>query len=190
MFEDDPDDAKDRNSELPATSSPVVPAPEDFGGADPRLQELLAALAAARGIVIRRSTPDIKAIVSEVLSLKEVTEVTVVKDGIEVTAKKGGSDGGVPTWFPIAGVIFTAITMLSLFALVTGLAQAVQKNIFFNVWVAFCVAASASFLGGSAAAKGSLPIPAQWGDKPVNFSVWGGVAVFFVTLLLMWSLNG
>ena len=98
-----------------------------------------------------------------------------------------------PPWFAIAGVIFTVLTLASLYPLVTGLLPAATKSIFFNVWVAFCVAASASFLGGPAGARatasGSLPLPSQWGESPIKFAVYEGVAVFVVVLILMSLLN-
>lgn len=44
-------------------------------------------------------------------------------------------------------------------------------------------ALSSAFLGGSAAAKGTLPIP-FFKDKPIQFSVVGGIAVFVIIFIL------
>jgi hypothetical protein len=94
----------------------------------------------------------------------------------------------VPSWFPVAGVIFTAATFLSLFALLLLPDLSDQKRMIFNAWVALCIAASAAFLGGSAVAKGTLRIPLMK-DAPVIFSAVGGVATFIVVFLIMTAAN-
>lgn len=53
----------------------------------------------------------------------------------------------VPDWFPKAGVGFSIATFLSLFYLLVGPNFPPDKRIIFDVWMAFCVAASAAFLG-------------------------------------------
>lgn len=94
----------------------------------------------------------------------------------------------VPWWFPHAGVGFAIATFVSLFSLLIMPDLSQQKRIIFDVWVAFCVAASAAFLGGSAAASGNIPIPFVK-DSPVRFSAVGGIATFIVVLLLMVTFN-
>ncbi len=42
---------------------------------------------------------------------------------------------------------------------------------------------SASFIGGTAAAKGSLSLPFAK-EKPIEFSVFGGIAVFVILLII------
>ena len=58
----------------------------------------------------------------------------------------------------------------------------------FDAWMAFCVAASAAFLGGSAAASGTLKIPFMK-DAPIKFSAVGDFAIFVVVLISMASVN-
>jgi len=96
----------------------------------------------------------------------------------------------VPYWFPIAGVVFTALTILTLFLALTGVVPIDPgKRVLFNVWVAFCLAASVGFLTGSASASGKIPLPSALGDSPIAFSAVGGVAVFLVILLVMTAIN-
>ena len=94
----------------------------------------------------------------------------------------------VPDWFPVAGLCFAVATFLSLFYLLLGPDLSAQKKIIFNVWMAFCVAASAAFLGGYATTAGALKIPFMK-DAPVKFSAVGGIAVFIVVFLLMAAAN-
>lgn len=90
---------------------------------------------------------------------------------------------GVPGWFPVAGVAFTAITIVFLmYMLIAGPPIEVQKKVIFDVLVAICVAASAAFLGGTAVASGKIPF---FRNAPIEFSSVGGVAIFIVVLLLM-----
>jgi hypothetical protein len=91
----------------------------------------------------------------------------------------------VPGWYPIVGAVFAAFTVLSLFFLIIQ-PQAIPEGnrIPFDIWVAFCLAASASFLGGSASAHGRLPLPFV-SDAPIQFSALGGVAIFIVSLLVL-----
>jgi len=96
----------------------------------------------------------------------------------------------VPNWFPIVGMIFTCITVVSLFYLLVGPQDLSSgRHIIFDVWVAVCLAASASFLGGTAKAHGQLPWPAWFGGKspPIQFATAGGIAVFVIALLILLS---
>jgi hypothetical protein len=99
-----------------------------------------------------------------------------------------GANRVVPNWFPIAGVGFAIATFLSLFYLLLGPDLSPQKRVIFDAWIAFCVAASAAFLGGFAAASGTLKVPFMK-DTPIKFSAIGGIAVFVVVLLIMLAAN-
>ena len=94
----------------------------------------------------------------------------------------------VPGWFPKAGVGFSVATFLSLFYLLVGPDLSNQKRIIFNAWMAFCIAASAAFLGGTAVANGTLKIPFMK-DAPVQFSTYGGIAIFVVIFLILVAVN-
>ena len=82
-----------------------------------------------------------------------------------------------------------AATLVFLMAMVVSLFLANRASLpqglaFFAIGVlALGVALSFAFLGGDAAAKGSLPVPLVK-DHPVQFSVVGGVAVFVIVFLL------
>ena len=95
----------------------------------------------------------------------------------------------MPGWAPAAGLGFAVATAVSLFYLMIGPSFPPDKKIIFNVWIAFCVAASGAFLGGTAHAKGKLPIPFMKGATPVRFSAVGGIAIFVVVFLLMMIAN-
>jgi hypothetical protein len=91
-----------------------------------------------------------------------------------------------PRWLPVAAVIFAAITMLSLFYLLVRPEDiAATKHPIFDVWFSFCLAASFSFIGGTAQASGRIPI---FNDSPLQFMVVGGVAVFIIALVIMFRL--
>jgi len=94
----------------------------------------------------------------------------------------------VPSWFPIAGVIFTFITVASLLYLLVGPQDLSSgRHIIFDVFVAICLAASASFLGGTAKAHGNLPWPVWFGGNspPIQFATAGGIAVFVIALVIL-----
>lgn len=74
----------------------------------------------------------------------------------------------VPNWFPVAGVCFAAVTALFVvFYLVQGPALDTQKKLAFDALIALCVSCSAAFLGGTAAASGSIPF---FLNSPIKFS--------------------
>jgi hypothetical protein len=94
----------------------------------------------------------------------------------------------LPRWVPIAGVLFLAFAVLSLFYLLLA-PQGISpdKHVIFDVWIGFCSAASASFLGGTAKADGRLPWPAWLGgsSSPIQFATAGGIAVFIIVLVIL-----
>jgi len=90
----------------------------------------------------------------------------------------------VPSWFPKAGVGFAIATFLSLFYLLVGPNIPAEKRLIFAAWMAFCLAASAAFLGGTAASKGTLKIPFMK-EAPVQFSAVGGIGIFVVVFLIL-----
>lgn len=88
----------------------------------------------------------------------------------------------VPRWFSVVGAVFTAITVLILMYLLVGPPLDSSRKVIFDAFLAFSVAASAAFLGGTAAAHGVLPMPKS---SPVRFSAVGGVGVFVVVFLIL-----
>jgi len=94
------------------------------------------------------------------------------------------SDGeNVPKWFPVAAVGFTVLTIGFLFYLILRPEDiAPSKHLIFNVLMAFCAAASLSFIGGTAHASGRIPF---FKDSPVEFMAVGGIGVFVVVLLIL-----
>lgn len=97
------------------------------------------------------------------------------------------STPSVPKWFPIAGVIFGALTLLFFMALVGaslfGYQVPPDSRFLVVVVLAFGAALSVSFLGGNAAAEGKIPIP-FFKDHPIAFSATGGVAILIIVLLI------
>ncbi|MGO7792890.1 hypothetical protein [Rhizobium ruizarguesonis] len=89
-----------------------------------------------------------------------------------------------PNWFHIAGFLFAFLTFVSLLYLMIGPSLDPNRGRIFDAWLAFCLAASFAFIGGTANATGHLPIPLLR-DKPMQFSVGGGIAVFVITLLVL-----
>jgi hypothetical protein len=93
----------------------------------------------------------------------------------------------VPGWFPVAGVMFGGLTLLFFMGLaVAGLfGKDIPCSTRFPVLVviAFGSALAASFLGGSAVAKGRLPFPFTEAH-PLQFGVGGGIAMFVIVLVL------
>ena len=88
-----------------------------------------------------------------------------------------------PTWLPVAAVIFTATTILSLLYLILRPEDIpLSKHFIFDVWLSFSLAASFSFIGGTAQASGRIPF---FKDSPIQFMFVGGVAVFLVSLLVL-----
>jgi hypothetical protein len=92
-----------------------------------------------------------------------------------------------PKWFPIAGAVFGGCTLLFFMGVVLasifGHDVSLQGRFIVVIVWAFGTALSSAFLGGYAAAKGSIPFPFVR-EHPVQFTVGGGIAVLFITALL------
>jgi len=93
----------------------------------------------------------------------------------------------VPTWVLIIGAIFGLLTLIFLMALVfmAVLGKEVPCNSRFLVAIVLSFGASLStaFLGGTAAARGNIPLPFAK-THPVQFSVTGGIAVLILIMLI------
>jgi hypothetical protein len=106
-----------------------------------------------------------------------------VADGVEAQAPVASAGGGeVPRWFPVAGVVFSAVTVVFLMYLVVVAPPRDESRRVFDVLMALCVASASAFLGGTAVARGKLPF---FKEAPVQFSAAGGVAVFVIVFLLL-----
>jgi hypothetical protein len=99
-------------------------------------------------------------------------------------APQGAEAKGVPGWFPIAGMVFGGLTLVFFMALVLFRID-VSGDSRFGVIAVFSLGAAlaVSFLGGSAAASGQLPIP-FFKDNPIQFSAAGGVATLVIVMIL------
>lgn len=91
----------------------------------------------------------------------------------------------VPAWAPIAGAAFGAATLIFFMGLIVmsmmGRPLLCENRFLVIITLAFGAAMGSSFLGGSAAASGSLPI--RYAEShPVSFSVAGGIAVLILVL--------
>ena len=96
--------------------------------------------------------------------------------------------GRFPSWALIAGFISGIATLIYLMGLllllvifrlhVSSIAGFILSSI-----LAFGAALSCAFLGGSAAAKGQLPIPGGT-NRAIEFSITSGIAVFVIVFIL------
>ena len=97
----------------------------------------------------------------------------------------------VPRFFPFCGVLFGAITLIFFMGLVVAAIfdKQVPQGAKFNVVVVLAVgtALSTTFLGGTAAVKGTLRLPFVE-DSPMAFAAGGGIAVLIVVLVFGWYL--
>jgi hypothetical protein len=91
------------------------------------------------------------------------------------------------SWLAIAGYIAGVLTLVFLMGIVFAsiLGHEVPTNTRFTVVsvLALGAALSFAFVGGTAAAHGTIPIPFTE-QKPIAFSVTGGIAVFIIVLTL------
>ena len=93
----------------------------------------------------------------------------------------------IPPWVPRAGVVFGAITILLLMSLVLlavfGYEIPCNSRFLITLLFSFCVALATAFIGGTAAARGRIPL-LDPNKHVVHFSVTGGGAVLIVLLLI------
>lgn len=93
----------------------------------------------------------------------------------------------VPPWFAMAGAVFGGFTLVFLMGLVVasmvGYDPSQNTRPLIIIVLSFAVALSFAFIGGTAAAQGNIPLPFAK-EKPVAFSVSGGIAAFIITMLL------
>ncbi|MDN8601515.1 hypothetical protein Q0A17_19200 [Citrobacter sp. S2-9] len=90
------------------------------------------------------------------------------------------------TWIPIAGLSLGALTLIFLMVVVimSMLGHPLPDNLKYIVIsiMAFGLAFSTAFLGGRAVINGAIPgVP---GQKAMNFSMTGGVAVFLIVFIV------
>jgi hypothetical protein len=107
-----------------------------------------------------------------------------------VSLHEKGAARPLPTWVPVAGVVFAVLTFFSLFYIVVGgTSVGKSQRVPFDIWVAFCIAASFSFLGGTAVTTGHLPLPGSrfFGGTPGQFAVRGGIAVLIIAFGILWA---
>jgi len=94
-----------------------------------------------------------------------------------------------PPWVVVVGAVFGGISLLALFALVilSGLYPDFycRSSDAFAAAFSFGVGLSASFLGGSAAARGNFGSAAA--HHSISFAVGGGIAVVIITYVLVQS---
>jgi hypothetical protein len=122
---------------------------------------------------------------SEVERLNRLSEIS--QEGPSLIDVDRNKSPEVPPWFPVAGLMFGGVggifLMILVILAVLGREVPPGSRFVFVALLALIVAFSAAFLGGAAAAKGSLPLPFAR-DKPIAFGVTGGVATFVIVLVL------
>ena len=94
----------------------------------------------------------------------------------------------IPQWISTAGAIIGIMTLLFFMLLILMVVtiediDIVKAYSLIPIVLAVGIAISTSFIGGTAAAKGNIPIPFIK-EYPMTFSVSGGIAVFFLTLMI------
>ncbi|MCC6718648.1 MAG: hypothetical protein IT555_12255 [Acetobacteraceae bacterium] len=152
----------------------VSPAPADHDA----LERLV-----RRSVTAPDRTPqELADALARAIALAEAAADAPAAAGGAAQVAGAGPNGTVPAWFPLAGVAFSAVTVLFLMYLVVVAPPRDESRRVFDVLMALCVASASAFLGGTAAARGKLPL---FKDSPVQFSAVGGVAVFVVVFLLM-----
>lgn len=99
-------------------------------------------------------------------------------------AELAAKSGRLPDWFSVAGLIFTAITILFLmYYVMFGPPPDPSKKTAFNFLMALCAAASFAFIGGSLITKGQ--IPGLRGGSPIAYSASGGIGVLLLVFILL-----
>lgn len=119
----------------------------------------------------------------EAKSFRELEEKYMADDPL----KPAGAGPQVPAWFAKAGYATGLLTLLFFMALVVAgvlgheVPQGTHMLVVFVISLGLALASS--FIGGNAAANGSLPFPFAK-ERPIAFTVGGGIAVFVVALLI------
>ena len=120
-------------------------------------------------------------LVNEKRSFDNIKEKLMALNDESATAPK------MPTWFPKAGYGSLILTLVFLISLVVadtlGFPVRDSSRMLVVFVLAIGISAAASFVGGDAAAKGTIPFPFAK-ESPVTFSVSGGIAAFVITLLI------
>lgn len=112
-------------------------------------------------------------------------------NNINNRASENNSNRTTYTPLLIVGSLFGGLTLLFFMVLVilSAMSRSVPPDDRYLVIIILGLgsALSASFVGGSAAAKGDIPITVAR-NRPFSFSVGGGVAVLIIVLVLGWAL--
>jgi hypothetical protein len=97
------------------------------------------------------------------------------------------ASAGIPSWFPVVGVILGAVTLTFLMGLVAlstaGKEVPCDSRFLVASVLALGAALASSFLGGSAAAQGAIPLPFAK-NHPLQLSMAGGIAVLVIVLIV------
>ncbi|TIV73130.1 MAG: hypothetical protein E5V89_01875 [Mesorhizobium sp.] len=111
-----------------------------------------------------------------------ITDMQKARQTLTQVQFREGNMDRVPSWFPVAGAVFLAITIAFFMYVYISPPPVTGQPIVLTALTSFCAAASFTFFGGQAAAGGSIP---YFKDAPIKFSVGGGVAVFIIVFALM-----
>jgi hypothetical protein len=122
------------------------------------------------------------------------TSLESMKEAVFAAMKPKNSElPKVPSWFPIAGYSALVLTLLFLMgitlAAIAGNAVPDNTRMLIVFIVAIGIALAASFLGGDAVAKGSVPLPFVQ-ERPIAFTVGGGIAAFVIVVLIGYYVYG
>ena len=113
-----------------------------------------------------------------------------LKEALVTDSEQPGAVKAVPTWFPIAGYIALAVSLIFLMAIyvysvtVRPVQQDVGTRMILVFVISLALAMGLSFIGGDAVAKGKLPIF----ENALNVSVAGGVGVWVIAMVLGYQL--
>ena len=102
------------------------------------------------------------------------------------TRSNSATNQSVPAWFPLAGAIVLGVELIYFMLLAVlslSLKLSYDTRQLLTIVLAIGAAASVFFLGGSASAKGHIPLPFAK-VKPMAVAVSGGVAALVIVWLL------
>ena len=118
---------------------------------------------------------------------KQFEKIGLPTAGFKRPGQPKRDDMKVPHWFPVVGVIAGLLTLLFFMAIagasLFGFQVPSGGRFPVVVVMALGLALSGSFLGGTAAASGNIPLPGVR-ENPIRFTVAGGVAIFVIVLAL------